>query len=213
MRTDDRPDPFDAPRDPMTRWERSLRPATPSGWLVAGSVIVVLFGVAYLGACILNLPEAPRVSKAAVSERGIEPVASPRLPDARIPNARKRSVELTKCFGAQGAVAYSDGPCPSGTRASTLIVLPDANLADGMSAAERTASIQSNRFVAQQQLTQYEMRVAAGGEQPSNECAQIEAAIAELDRAARLPQTGFEQDRLSTLRRHARDRQFRLRCA
>jgi phage-related minor tail protein len=64
-----------------------------------------------------------------------------------------------------------------------------------------------------QQLAQYEMRVATSGEQPSSECAQLEAAIADLDRAARMPQTGFEQDRLSAAKRHARDRQFRLRCA
>ena len=212
MRNDDYTDPFDAPRDPMSRWEQSLRPATSSGWLVAGSVIFVLCGVAYLGAGILNSPGAPRASKEASPITASEPLPPPRLPNARIPEASKRTVELTKCLGAQGAVAYSDGPCPAGTRASTLVVRPDANLADGMSEAERTASIQSNRIVAQQ-LAQYEMRVAASGEQSSGECAQLEAVIAELDRAARMPQTGFEQDRLSALRRQARDRQFRLRCA
>ncbi len=44
------------------------------------------------------------------------------------------------------------------------------------------------------------------------ECSALDARVKEIDAKARHPQTGQSQDRLSSDRKQARDRQFWLRC-
>ena len=50
-------------------------------------------------------------------------------------------------------------PCPAGSRATTVWVQPDVNLADGMNLIEREASMWNNTAVAAQ-MQQREQRVA-----------------------------------------------------
>lgn len=53
---------------------------------------------------------------------------------------------------------------------------------------------------------------AAAVQDKQTECRALDARIKALDAQARQPQTGQSQDRISTDRRKARDRQFWLRC-
>ena len=92
-----------------------------------------------------------------------------------------------------------------------VAVRPDLNLADGMSRAERVASIRDSRIRAEASA-EYERWVAAQVDSPSLECAQRDAQISALDAEARQPLPGWRQDEIRELRKKARDRQFALRC-
>ena len=223
--TFDSRDPFEQSRDPMTAWERRLRPSTERHWLLWVMLTVLLVFVAWQGAEWLLKPHRPRVGHLTAPESAVRlPTV---LPDAAhsgtahsgtAPNARDRpapqteSFGVTKCFSATGKVEYSDGPCPVGSRTTTVWVQPDANLADGMSLAERKASVQNNSAVAAQ-VQPHERRVAQNtGGNVLGECAALDAHIKWIDAMARQPQSAWTQDELTRDRKESRDRQFRLRC-
>ena len=145
------------------------------------------------------------------------PSALPPRPEATEPRAPAsqdgRITRVTKCVSARGApTTFSDGPCPPGTRSDVVAVRPDLNLADGMSRAARSESIQDSRIKAQA-TAEYERWVAAQVDSTSLECDRLDAQITALDAEARQPLPGWRQDQIRDLRKRARDRQFALRCA
>lgn len=221
MSSDPRPDPLQPRREALSAWERSLRPTAERHWLLWLVLGALLVFVAWRGADWLLAQHAQRVARLAASPPPV------RLPSVPSPTSKPRaatdvavrpapptpeSYGVTKCLSPSGQAAYSDGPCPAGARASTVWVQPDLNLADGMSRAEREASMRNNSAVAAQ-VQQYERRVAQNtGGDVLGQCAALDAQIKSIDAAARQPQSAWMQDRLTRERKEARDLQFRMRC-
>lgn len=59
-------------------------------------------------------------------------VAAQTLPPPAVVHAKAAApavVEVTKCFTPSGEAAYSDGPCPEGSQATTLRLPRDMNVA------------------------------------------------------------------------------------
>ncbi len=167
----------------MTRWERSLRPAKSSGWLINGTLVVAVLAVGWIATRSLAPSEIAARTGVVMTAPAHTPADSSRPSDVVAPQVVQRRQRLTKCFGPQEVVAgYSDGACPTGTRASGLTVLPDINLADGMSQEARDASQSMNSKVTQQTLA-HEQRVAMNVDRSSAECAQFDASVAALDAA------------------------------
>jgi hypothetical protein len=209
-------DPLHQRREALTEWERSLRPMPERRWWLWVALALLLVFVALRGAEWLLAQQQgvqPAISSTAVR---LPSVPSPADAGALPPSPAKlsRSLEsygVTKCTSAAGKAEYSDGSCPAGSRATTVWVQPDVNLADGMSAAEREASMRSNSAVAAQ-TQQHERRVAQNTGDALDECAALNARIKWIDAVARQPQSTRTQDELARERRAAQDRQFRLRC-
>ncbi|WP_339093795.1 hypothetical protein [Variovorax paradoxus] len=213
-------DPWmDRPHDAMAAWERSLRPTKSSSlmWPLIG--VAVAAGVACL--IFSSWPGAGPVRRATERPGTSAPspgATAPAAPAARMDPqpqhepAAPRTQSFAKCISAAGAISYSDGACRQGTRAAAVTVNPDLNLADGMSDAERQASIRNNSAIARS-VAEHERRVAMNVDGPSTECASLKALIASIDAAALRPQPAFEQDRLKDERRRANDRVFALRCS
>lgn len=203
----------------MTAWERRLRPSTERRWLLWVTLAVLVVFVAWQGADWLLKQHGQRVGHLTAPQPAVRlPAVVPDTDSGASPNGRNRpappaeSFGVTKCFSAIGKVEYSDGPCPVGSRATTVWVQPDVNLADGMSPAKREASVQSNSVVAAQ-LQQHERQVAQNtGGDVLDECAALDAHIKWIDAMARRPQSAWTQDELTRDRKESRDRQFRLRC-
>ncbi len=200
----------------MTAWERSLRPKTDRHWLLWLALAVLLVLAAWRGAEWLLAHNKERAARLAAQPPAVRLPTVPPPPDT--PDARPRaappseSYGVTKCISAAGKAEYSDGPCPAGSRATTVWVQPDVNLANGMSPADREASIRNNSAVAAQ-VQQHERRVAQNtGGDVLGECAELAAHIKWIDAMARRPQGAPTQDWLSNERKVARDRQFRLGC-
>lgn len=216
MQDKDSRDPWmDRPHDAMAAWERSLRPTKPSSLMWPLIWVVVAAGVA----CLIysswpgTVPLRHATERPATTPPSLRPTAPAARTDTqpqREPTA-PRTQSFAKCISAAGAVSYSDGACQQGTRAAAVTVNPDLNLADGMSDADRRASIRDNSVVAQS-IAEHERRVAANVDSPGSECAGLKALIASIDAAARRPLPAFEQDRLKDERRRANDRMFTLRC-
>ena len=215
--TPDPRDPLQHRREALTAWERGLRPRAERNWLLWLALAVLLVVLAWRGAEWLLAQHPQRAARpAAATPAGRLPtVPLPAdAPDVYVrPAPPAESYGITKCLSATGQAAYSDGPCPAGSRASTVWVQPDVNLSDGMSPAEREASVRSNSTVAAQ-MRQHERRVAqsAGGD-VQGACAALDARIKWIDAMARQPQGAPTQDWLANEKKLARDRQFRLRCA
>lgn len=134
-------------------------------------------------------------------------------PSGSLPGERPRTSQITKCISSTGVASYMDGVCPAGTRTTTVTVKPDSNLADGMSATAREASMRANRAWAQAQADherRVAMNVSVNGS--AGECKDLEAYILSLDAAARQPLSAQRQDWIRSERKSARDRQFALRC-
>ncbi len=218
MRQQDSRDPsLDRSGDSAAAWERSLRPSRSVGavWLLVG----VVAAAALLYAVFSLWPDARQMRDAAVRQGA--PATAPALiapapqQDARRrpeAEASQRTQRFAKCISAAGAITYSDGHCPAGTRATEVAVNPDLNLADGMSDEARLASMQNNRAIAQS-VVEHERRVAMNVDRSkSPECAQLKALIEAIDAAARQPLPAFRQDQLKDERRRAHDRRFALRC-
>lgn len=218
MRQNDSRDPsLDRSGASMAAWERSLRPSRSTGavWLLIG----VVAAAALLYALFSLWPAAHQVRGGMV--RKVAPTAAPpviapaprqdarRRPEAEAP---RRTQRFAKCISAAGAITYSDGPCPAGTKATEVAVNPDLNLADGMSDEARLASMQNNRAIARSAV-EHERRVAMNVDRSTSpECAQLKALIEAIDAAARQPLSAFRQDQLKDERRRAHDRRFALRC-
>jgi hypothetical protein len=203
-------------RDPMTSWERALRPSKSSNlWifiLVAVAASIAAF-VYFSDGTFRPRFESPRGTQgapASLPKRDAAPTAGQptRPPELR---PMPRTQQVAKCLSPTGATTYSDGPCPPGARASTTTVQPDINLADGMSPEARAESLRHNSAMARS-VVEHERRVAMNVDQTSQACPHLEAQIAAIDAATRQPLPGHEQDRWRKLRKEARDRQFALRC-
>lgn len=217
MPKDDSRDPWmNQSREPMPAWERALRPSRSSSW----TLLPVAAAVTTLAVFVVF--NSWRDWRSTQSQRA-QPVAPSSLPQSNVSRPlRNEGRELerpstpgvqqfAKCISPNGTATYSDGPCPTGTRAGSVSVTPDANLADGMSRDEREASMRQNSALAAA-VIQHQRRVAQNVDNSVAECGQLNAQIAAIDAATRQPLSGFEQDRLKDLRRRARDRQFALAC-
>lgn len=155
MRKHDHRDPWmNQSREPMTAWERALRPSGPSNrvlFLLAVVVILALALSAFFGWSSWRGARAPHGPSVAPPQGNTAPAPPPgkevRLPELQHPAPRVQ--HFTKCVSRTGAATYSDGACPAGTEASTVSVKPDTNLADGMSPESRIASIRRNSAAAQ----------------------------------------------------------------
>lgn len=196
-----------------TEWGTKLKPQRSSNWVL---IIVTLIGVALLAFLYLRIAQDVG-SKPRRSEQPVAPpeASSPPLSKEQRPAMQaeppQRTQRVAKCVSPTGAVTYSDGLCPTSTRPGAVELRPDSNLADGMSVEARRASNRSSALAAQQ-VAAHERRVAMNVTQAGSECTQLDSLIAALDAAARLPQSGIEQDRIRGERKRARDRQFALRC-
>lgn len=220
MSTDDEHDPMRERREAMTAWEQGLRPRPERHlalWLALAVLVVFLF---YLAAEWLLARQAaqrpdrrsattssPAAQKPPTTARPAPSLAPSPSPGITAPG----TFEVTKCLTPSGKAAYSDGPCPEGSRATTVRLQRDVNIADGMSRQEREASIRSNAVIAAQQQ-RYEQQVAQNVDQGMAECSELAERIKWLDALARRPQGTYSQDWLRDERRRTRDSQFRLRC-
>lgn len=207
---------MDPSHPPSAAWEASLRPAKTSGraWLLIGAIAVAI--AAYLAFNAWQSSPLPGTSK----RQAVPAASSEAKPSSTRQNDQRRLEDeapaqriqrVAKCTSPAGAVTYSDGPCPSGTKGGEVWVRPDLNLAEGMSQDARQASIRNNSAVAQS-VVEHERRVAMNVDDTVSECAQLNALIASIDAAARQPLPGWEQDRLKIQRMRARDRQGALHC-
>jgi len=216
-------DPYDPlmneRREPMTAWERGLRPASSSNrvlfvaLVVATSLAAVALSRGWLVWPGQGQSQTQRGASSSTAPTAVASASASTPSDAPASEsvATLRIQHITKCVTPSGGATYSDGACPAGTRASTVAVRPDVNLADGMNPSARAASMQENSVVTQELLA-HERRVAMNVDSAGAECGQLDSVIAALDAAARQPLTGSEQDRLRGERKRARDRQFALRC-
>jgi hypothetical protein len=119
---------------------------------------------------------------------------------------------VVKCQSRTGAATYSDTHCAAGSRSTEIQLTPDVNLADGMSTEDRLASLRENQALARATL-EHELRMAQGQIDGSDsKCESLASLIVSLDAQARRPQSAHMQDWIKGQRRHARDRQFALRC-
>ena len=220
MNSDHR-DPLHDSRNAMTEWERSLRPTRQRHWAtwIALSALL-LFGL-YRGAEWLLAQRAALRLKAPAT---LPSLPAPSPPTGRVPSppppairpensAVPGTVEVSKCVSASGKAAYSDGPCPAGSVATTVRLRRDLNLADGMSVEAREASNRANAaLVAQQQSYERQVLPSAGNATQAGECSALDAHVKWIDTMARQPQGAAMQDWLRNERQQARDRRFPLGC-
>lgn len=215
---------LDEARAPMTAWERALRPAGASRWVLA--LLLVAVGVFLTLAVWTAMQDARHSSPERAAPQASAPVGGS-TPDAWVspPSAppataapstnQPRAQQISRCTSHAGSASYSDSPCPAGTFESIVTVRPDTNLADGLTSEARQASIQANAAAAQS-AAQYEQHVALNGGRADTgiaaECGLLNAQVAAIDSAARQPLPAQEQDRLKAERRRLRDRQSALRC-
>jgi len=218
MSPEDQPDLLQERREAMTAWEQRLRPKPERHgvlWLVLAVLTVYLL---YLGAeWLLTQQRVARPSDASTAGSPAESPTSatarsvPTPPETSPRAATPDTFEVTKCLTPSGKAAYSDGPCPEGSRATTVRLQRDLNLANGMSLEQREASNRNNAAIAAQQL-QYERQVAQNAANAMAECSDLAERIKSIDAAARQPQGTYSQDGLRDERKRLRDRQFRLGC-
>ena len=203
-------DRFDLPRDPLTAWERRLRPVQVSGWRLGSLLIMGVLLVAW----IVMKAVTPREAEKKVRVTNVAPATEATRPSHALgPALSKRSPDvtgITKCIGPQNVLEYTDGACRAGLR-STKPDLPVITVADGMTQQERLASQQANRIEAQRVLAQ-EIQVVQDGRRSSDECSTLNAVVAAYDAEARQSLPAWRQDQLRELRKAARDRQFSMGC-
>ena len=216
MRPLDDHDPMHDRREAMSAWERELRPKRERHWALWLAMAVVLVFLLYCGAEWLLSTQ--RAAGKPDGSSALQPPSPPAVeettpaPPATAPSAvAPDTFEVTKCLTPSGKAAYSDGPCPEGSRATTVRLRRDMNLADGMSVAQREASNRNSAAMAAQQRA-YELQVAQNVDNAMAECSRLEAYVGQLDAIARQPQGTYSQDRLRSERQAARDQQFRLHC-
>ncbi|WP_422084266.1 hypothetical protein [Variovorax sp.] len=218
MKPDDDYDLMRERREAMTAWEQGLRPKPERHWALWLALAVVAVYLFYMGAeWLLAQQRAPKQSAGPMAAPpSIAPPAQEvrRAPSPPVdsPGASgPDSFEVTKCLTPSGKAAYSDGPCPEGSRATTVRLRRDVNIADGMSPEAREASIRDNAAVAAKQH-QYERQVAQNVANEMAECSGLAEHINWIDAIARQPQGAYSQDWLRDERKRTRDRQFRLGC-
>lgn len=211
MQRPERRDPFDFPREPLTAWERRLRPRRASGWRLGTLLVMGVLVVAWVAIKPVNPREALKKFKLTNVAPATEPTApSLGLAPALKPQPSPQVPGITKCLGPQGVLEYTDGACRAGLR-PIKADLPAVNVADGMTPHQRLASQQANQVEAQRVFAQ-EIQVVQSVGRTSDECSTLNAAVAAYDAEARQPLPAWRQDRLREMRKAARDRQFSLRC-
>ena len=207
----ERRDPFDFPREPLTAWERRLRPSKTSGWRLSSLLVIGVLVVAWVAIKPVNPRETLmkfKVTKVAPVTESTEP--SPGRAPVLVPKLSPHVPRIAKCLGPQGNFEYTDGACRAGLR-PVKADLPTVNVADGMTQHQRLASQQANQVEAQRVFAR-EIQVVQSVDRTSDECSTLNAAVAAYDAEARQPLPAWRQDRLRELRKAARDRQFFLRC-
>lgn len=208
-------DPMQERREAITVWEQGLRPKPQRHWalwLALAALTVFLFYLAaewLLTQGTARRPDRPMGTPSPTAPPMARPAPSVPSPsrDAVTPD----TFEVTKCLTPSGKAAYSDGPCPEGSRTTTVRLRRDVNIADGMSLEEREASIRNNTVIAAQQH-RYEREVAQNVDRAMAECSGLAEHIKWLDALGRQPQSTYSQDWQREERRRTRDRQFRLAC-
>ena len=219
MKPDDDYDPMRQRREAMTAWEQGLRPKPDRHWALWLALAVLAVYLFYMGAEWLLAQQRAQKQSAGptmAAPPGIAPPPQDARPAPSPPVASPGATgpdtfEVTKCLTPSGKAAYSDGPCPEGSRATTVRLRRDVNIADGMSPQAREASIRDNAAVAAQQL-QYERQVAQNVANEMGECSGLAEHINWIDAIGRQPQGAYSQDWLRDERKRTRDRQFRLGC-
>lgn len=211
------PDPLQQRREAMTEWERGLRPRRERHlalWLVlaAGLVLMFYLGMDWLmqsqdGVVRHERSAAPSPSAPAVRQPTVPPGPPPAAATTPAPN----SVQVIKCLTPSGRAAYSDGPCPEGSRTTIVELRRDENLADGLSVAEREASLRANAALAAQRNA-YERQAARNADAAMAGCSALAERIRQLDALGRQPQGTYSLDRLRMERQQTRDEQFRRGC-
>jgi cytoskeletal protein RodZ len=216
----DHRDPLHDSRNAMTEWERSLRPVRERHWAMWIALSALLLFGLYRGAEWLL---AQRVARPVGVKSTPPPVPGAAESPRRVPSrpaanpsggssTTSTTVEVSKCTGAAGQTAYSDGPCPEGSTATTVRVDRNLNLADGMSAEAREASNRNSAALAAQQQS-HERQVARNTASDTRaECDALDAHVKWIDTMARQPQGAAMQDWLRNDRQQARDQRFRLGC-
>jgi len=219
MKPDDNYDPMRQRREAMTAWEQGLRPKPDRHWALWLALAVLAVYLFYMGAEWLLAQQRAQKQSAGptmAAPPGIAPPPQDARPAPSPPVASPGATgpdtfEVTKCLTPSGKAAYSDGPCPEGSRATTVRLRRDVNIADGMSPQAREASIRDNAAVAAQQH-QYERQVAQNVANEMGECSGLAEHINWIDAIGRQPQGAYSQDWLRDERKRTRDRQFRLGC-
>jgi hypothetical protein len=207
-----------------------LRPPEPRSatfLLLRVLVFVAVLFVLYQGAdAWLKHREAQRMRPVAVPVPTVLPSPAPPVarPEPTTPSAAPprqppatagrptSSHTVTKCV-LQGKTSYSDGPCPEGAAASSVLIERNMNVADSprtdpsprAEAALSTAAPGSG-------LPSPAVRVVNEAAERKAECVALSAYIEQLDAQARQPLSGQRQDWIRQERKQARDRQFALRC-
>ena len=216
----DHRDPLHDSRNAMSEWERSLRPVPQRHWAMWIALSALLLFGLYRGAEWLLAQRAARpvgVKSTMPPAQGAAetPRRVPSPPPANSSGGSSttpRTIEVSKCMGAAGQTAYSDGPCPTGSTATTVRVDRNLNLADGMSAEAREASNRNSAALAAQQQS-HERQVARNTMSDTRaDCDALDAHVKWIDTMARQPQDAAMQDRLRDERQQVRDRRFRLGC-
>ncbi|QNK70316.1 hypothetical protein [Variovorax sp. PAMC26660] len=218
MKPDDDYDPIRERREAMNAWEQGLRPKPERHWALWLALAVLAVYLFYLGAEWLlaqqraaRLPTEPVAAPSRVAPPVQETRPAPAPPVTSPGVTGLDTFDVTKCLTPSGKAAYSDGPCPEGSRATTVRLRRDVNIADGMSPEAREASIRDNAAVAAQQH-QYERQAAQNAVNEMAECGGLAEHIKWIDAVGRQPQGAYSQDGLRDERKRTRDRQFRLGC-
>ena len=177
-----------------------------AGWWPLGTVVVP----ASAGAVTEKTIEEPTAQGArSVPPTRRQPASAGALPtDARQPAWSRCEIG--------GRVVYSDTACQGSvvksssdtTRAALSVVQPGAS----RSAGSRNEAVQQAlpRATAPNMAPDQDPTTALGAK--ARECAYHDARIRHLDAQARQALPAWEQDRLRSERKAARDRQFALRC-
>ena len=211
MQRPERRDPFDFPREPLTAWERRLRPPKAYGWRLGTLLVIGVLVIAWVAIKPVNPREALKkfkVTNVAPATEATEPSFG--LAPVVKPQSGPQVPGITKCLGPRGVFEYTDGACRAGLR-SVKADLPAVNVADGMTPHQRLMSQQANQIEAQRVFAQ-EIQVVQSVSRTSDECSTLNATVATYDAEARQPLPAWRQDRLRELRKAARDRQFFLQC-
>jgi hypothetical protein len=114
---------------------------------------------------------------------------------------------VTKCVGHNGT-SYSDGPCPKGASATTVIARSDLNVTQGL-AKNPTQVLQA---AAQQPIVLPSRDLVATRNAVREECDILTDELHEWDARARQPLPGTMQDWIRDKQRQLRARKFELKC-
>jgi hypothetical protein len=114
---------------------------------------------------------------------------------------------VTKCVGGSGT-SYSDGPCPTGAAATTVITSSDQNVSEGLG----KGPYRSHQQAPQEAIVPPARAVTTATNVVKTACDALTTELRELDARARQPLSGQTQDWIRDKQRKLRARKFELRC-